>query len=320
MAVAPRLGHTTDTQNTYEFQNYTSVIRGVHAWRFGVRLRGATDANSSPQNFGGTFTFSGGLAPELDANNMPVLDASGQPVLVNISSIESYRRTLLFQQMGLPASQIRQLGGGASQFSINAGNPLVSGSQFDMGAFVGDDWKVRPNLTLNLGLRYETQTNIHDWRDFAPRIGARVGARRGLRKVAAQERDPRRIRHVLRPLQPGEHSYRGALQRPRSAAVHRCESGFLPHGSDSLLADRGLFRPARFKRSAPRCALRISCSPRSALNARCRSTRPSRSPMQTRTGSTCCVLKTSMPRCQGPIYRPFQTVARFPSADRVKFS
>ncbi len=166
-----QLGQTTDLQNTYEFQNYTSVIHKAHALRFGVRLRGATEANASPQNYGGTFTFSGGLAPELDANNQPVVDASSQPVLVDISSIESYRRTLLFQQLGLPGSQIRQLGGGASQFSVNAGNPLISADQFDMGAFVGDDWKVRPNLTLNLGLRYETQTNIHDWRDFAPRIG-----------------------------------------------------------------------------------------------------------------------------------------------------
>ena len=166
-----QLGRTTDLQNTYELQNNTSVLRGAHTWRFGVRLRGTTETNSSPQNFGGTFTFSGGLAPELDSNNMPVLNASGQPVMVNISSIESYQRTLLFQQMGLPPLQIRQLGGGASQFSINAGNPLVSAGQFDLGAFVGDDWRVRPNLTLNLGLRYETQTNIHDWRDLAPRIG-----------------------------------------------------------------------------------------------------------------------------------------------------
>ena len=30
---------------------------------------------------------------------------------------------------------------------------------------------MRPNLTLSLGMRYETQTNIHDRRDFAPRVG-----------------------------------------------------------------------------------------------------------------------------------------------------
>src|ERR1041385_1367760 len=164
------LGRSTSTQNTYEFQNYTSILRKTHSFRFGVRLRGASETSISPQNFSGAFTFSGGLAPELDSNNKQMFDVAGQPILVNISSIESYRRTLVFQQQGLPALQIRQLGGGASQFTINAGNPAVSGSQFDLGVFVGDDWKPKPNLTLSLGLRYETQTNIHDWRDFAPRI------------------------------------------------------------------------------------------------------------------------------------------------------
>jgi hypothetical protein len=165
------LGRATDTQNTYEFQNNTSIMRGPHSWRFGIRLRGASETNTSPQNYNGTFTFSGGLAPELDANNNPIPDGARQFVLTNISSIESYQRTLVFQQLGISASQIRQLGGGASQFTINAGNPVISGSQFELGAFVGDDWKVKPNLTINLGLRYETQNNIHDWRDFAPRIG-----------------------------------------------------------------------------------------------------------------------------------------------------
>jgi len=165
------LGRSTTTQKNYEFQNYTSILRKTHSWRFGVRMRGTSETSVSPQNFGGAFTFSGGLAPQLDANNRVVTDSSGQPVLINISSIESYRRTLLFQQLDLPGAQIRQFGGGASQFTINAGDPIVSGSQFDLGVFVGDDWKPKSNLTMSLGLRYETQTNAHDWRDLAPRIG-----------------------------------------------------------------------------------------------------------------------------------------------------
>ena len=165
------IGRSTDAQNNYEFQNNTSIVKGKHSWRFGARLRGTTETNTAPQNFAGTFTFSGGLAPELDASSAPVLDASGQPVLADISSIESYRRTLIFERMGLPVGQIRQLGGGASQFAINAGNPVISAGQFDLGVFAGDDWKVRPNLTLSPGLRYETQSNIHDWRDIAPRVG-----------------------------------------------------------------------------------------------------------------------------------------------------
>jgi hypothetical protein len=165
------LGRTTDAQNSFEVQNNTSVIRGRHTIRFGFRLRTTTQTNNSPQNYAGTFTFSGWLAPELDANYQPILDPSGQPVMANISSIESYQRTLYYQQAGLPPLQIRLLGGGASQFSINAGIPVVEGSQTDVGLFAGDDWKLRPNLNLSLGLRYETQTNIHDWTDFAPRIG-----------------------------------------------------------------------------------------------------------------------------------------------------
>jgi hypothetical protein len=149
-AGAAQVGHTTDTQNTYEFQNYTSMVRGRHSWRWGVRLRGVTDASYSPQNFGGTFTFGGGDGYD---------------------SLERYRRTLVSQQQGLSPAQIRALGGGATQFTISTGNPLMNADQVDAGIFVGDDWKARPNLTVSMGLRYEAQTNLGDHRDFAPRIG-----------------------------------------------------------------------------------------------------------------------------------------------------
>ena len=163
-------GRSYDTQNFFELQNYTTISKGAHVWKYGVRLRGQTDDNISPFSFNGKFTFGGGLAPLLDANNQPVLDASGQPLLANISSIERYRRTLLFQGLSFSPTQIRALGGGATQFSINNGLPELAVHQIDAGLFVGDDWRIRPNFTLSAGLRYETQTNIHDWRDFGPRI------------------------------------------------------------------------------------------------------------------------------------------------------
>ena len=34
-----------------------------------------------------------------------------------------------------------------------------------------DDWRVKPNFTVSLGLRYEVQTDIHDWSDVGPRLG-----------------------------------------------------------------------------------------------------------------------------------------------------
>lgn len=162
--------HGSDAQNSYELQNYTSLVRGAHFFRFGMRAREQTDDSVSPANFNGTFTFTGGLAPALDAYNQALLDASGQPITITIDSVEQYRRTLLFQGLNYSSDRIRALGGGATQFSIAAGTPGLSVRQFDIAPFFGDDWRLRPGLTLSLGIRYETQTNIHDRGDFAPRI------------------------------------------------------------------------------------------------------------------------------------------------------
>ena len=134
-----QVGRSFDNQTSYEFQNYTSIARGTHTVRFGVRLREEVLDSVSQQNFGGTFTFGGGGG---------------------VTSIERYRRTLL-----------RASGGGATQFSINTGNPSINGSLFDAGLFSGDDWRARPNLTVSFGIRYEVQTNIGDKRGLAPRIG-----------------------------------------------------------------------------------------------------------------------------------------------------
>ena len=165
-----QVGRTDDKEKHYELQNFTSFNLGQHSFKAGVRIRTVTLANTSPNNFGGAFTFAGGDAPELDANNQPILDSSGQPILTRITSIEQYRRTLLFLSLGYPFSQIQALGGGASQFSIAAGNPFASLNQTDAGIYFTDDWKVASNLTLSLGLRYEVQTNISDHNDWAPRI------------------------------------------------------------------------------------------------------------------------------------------------------
>jgi hypothetical protein len=160
----------------YEVQNYSTKITNTHTWRFGARLRAVSIVDESEQNFNGTYPFGGAYAPVLDANNQPVVaGVVCDPAILTagcttISSIEQYRRTLLFGQMGMSPQMIRALGGGATQFSINAGNPTVYVGGMDIGLFVGDDWKVRPNLTLSLGARYETQNNIRDHSDFAPRI------------------------------------------------------------------------------------------------------------------------------------------------------
>jgi hypothetical protein len=161
-----QVGLAHNDEDRWTIENYTTWTKGPHIFRFGVRSGGVRTTDFSPQNFGGSYVFSGGDAPILDANNNVVLDSGGNPMLTSISSLERYRRTLLFQNR----PDMRNLGGGVTQFSIAGGNPEAKVSQIDMGAFFQDEWRMRPNFTLTMGLRYERQTNISSNLNFAPRL------------------------------------------------------------------------------------------------------------------------------------------------------
>ncbi|MCC7498293.1 MAG: TonB-dependent receptor [Bryobacterales bacterium] len=135
-------------EDRYELQNYTSITHGTHYTKFGVRIRGVNQANDSNAGFNGSYTF---------------------------ATFNSYRVAAQGLADGLPMDQIRALGGGPYQFRLSAGNMNIPVNQIDVGGFIQDDWKVRPNITLSGGLRYEGQTNIGDHRDFAPRLGVAWG-------------------------------------------------------------------------------------------------------------------------------------------------
>lgn len=166
-----QIGASFNFENRFELQNFTSWTSGTHSFKTGVGLRIAQVDNSSEQNFTGTYTFGGGTAPVLDANNEIVRDAGGSVVTTSITSLERYRRTLLFQELGLSVAEIRTRGGGATQFSISGGNPLIKYSQTNFSPFVQDDWRVKPNFTLSLGLRYDWQSDIESKFNIAPRVG-----------------------------------------------------------------------------------------------------------------------------------------------------
>ncbi|MGI9091642.1 MAG: hypothetical protein ACR2GG_11125, partial [Gemmatimonadaceae bacterium] len=170
-----QVGTNFTNNNNFELQNYTTTALGKnsqHSIKFGGRLRGVTIKDQSESNFGGTFTFAG-VPFCLNADGTPCRDASGnlisQPfnltdgtqVLRPLTSIEQYQQRLL----GNTDPRFNP-----SQFSINSGNPLAGVSQYDVGLFVTDDWRFRPDLTLSFGLRYENQTNISDNMNFAPRF------------------------------------------------------------------------------------------------------------------------------------------------------
>jgi carboxypeptidase family protein len=54
-------------------------------------------------------------------------------------------------------------------FTINQGNPEAAFAQMEYSYFVQDEMRLRPNLTVLLGLRHELQQHLHDDNSFAPR-------------------------------------------------------------------------------------------------------------------------------------------------------
>ncbi|HEU5400239.1 MAG TPA: carboxypeptidase regulatory-like domain-containing protein [Terriglobales bacterium] len=58
-----------------------------------------------------------------------------------------------------------------SQYTRTFGTPVADVSYVDLGVYAEDDWRLRPNFTLSYGLRLESQNQIGDHADWAPRIG-----------------------------------------------------------------------------------------------------------------------------------------------------
>ena len=141
-------GNSGTATNNWELTNLSIYTTGKHTLKWGGRVRQSRVADTSLSNFAGTFTF---------------------------YTLAQYQETLALQLEGYSGAQIAQLGAGPSQFSRGAGTPQTTVSQTDAGLFLGDDWRVRPNLTLSFGVRYEVQSNLGDRSDWAPRVAIAWG-------------------------------------------------------------------------------------------------------------------------------------------------
>ncbi|MGH8773207.1 MAG: TonB-dependent receptor domain-containing protein, partial [Burkholderiales bacterium] len=119
---APR-GETSPAifaQNTYEFRDTLTWVRGNQAWKFGAEIRREQDNNNLLGGARPTFSFLGLFNL---ANDAPLFEAiNTDPITGRANDLQRYLRIQAY------------------------------------GFFFQDDWKARPNLTLNLGLRYEYYT------------------------------------------------------------------------------------------------------------------------------------------------------------------
>ena len=165
-------GVLNDTLDRYELQNYTSMAAGKHFVKFGARLRANRNENLETANFNGTFSFGtrqtlvpNALCPDTNSN-------------VLLTGTCAYQQFVMGLANGQSSQSLSTRGLGPTNYSVSAspvGNPTVRVHWFDAGLYAQDDWRVRPNLTVSYGLRFETQNNIPDHADFAPRLGAAWG-------------------------------------------------------------------------------------------------------------------------------------------------
>ncbi len=149
-------GTVHDNQDRYELQDLASLDLGKHFLRMGAQEVLLRDANDSTANYNQTFTF---------------------------SDVTSYRLTLA----GETIQKIQASDPGATtEYMVTRGLASATVLTGWLGAYAEDEWKAAKNLTLNYGLRFESQIAIPDHADWAPRAGFAWGAgQRGKKPAAA---------------------------------------------------------------------------------------------------------------------------------------
>lgn len=162
-------GTISDIQNHYEIQDTVYKTFTKHSLKFGGRLRSVTDNNSTAANFTGVFTF--GTQTEFGCTATPTVPCpTATPIEVYQDTVEG-----LATGLTIPEIQAKYGYGGAEYYSQTTGIPYAAVNLTDLGLFAQDDWKVRPNLTVSYGLRFETQNHLANTVDFAPRLGVAWG-------------------------------------------------------------------------------------------------------------------------------------------------
>ena len=117
-----------ELDQTYTISDTLSWYHGKHNWRFGGDYRRILQSFRSARNAEGTFTFTGLATSQLSA---------GQAVPDTGYDFADFL-------LGLPQQTTLQSGTDSYDFRANS---------FDV--YAQDDWRLRPSLSLNLGIRYE---------------------------------------------------------------------------------------------------------------------------------------------------------------------
>jgi outer membrane receptor protein involved in Fe transport len=157
-------------ERRYELSDNIGLVRGTHTFKLGGQLQFVDNSNNSQTFFGGRFNF-GSVLPLAT-----IINGLGPNVLPQLTAFLTANNPSLLPALATPINALQ---------SFNLNLPIVYQQGFGESGFnawtrryslyAQDTWKIRPNITLNLGLRYF----LEDWQFFGeadknniqPRVG-----------------------------------------------------------------------------------------------------------------------------------------------------
>jgi hypothetical protein len=135
-------GDGINTYDTYQLFNNFSKVTGNHTIQFGADIRDYRESAYIAGNSAGTYTFNGNAAVVSNVNsswtNGPTASAASSPLGQDLAAF----------LLGLPSSG-----------SIDLNTQSTVGEHY-FAFYFQDDWRVKPNLVFNLGLRWEHESPI----------------------------------------------------------------------------------------------------------------------------------------------------------------
>ncbi|HXZ78516.1 MAG TPA: TonB-dependent receptor [Terriglobales bacterium] len=135
------------TEPRYQFTDNFSLTRGNHNFKWGADVNSLLPLEADfTVNFGGVYNI-GALSPGqvlidpttgAPITSLPVPGGGSIPV-PGFSPVQAYG-------LGIPQAFIQ-----------GVGNPHDSFNDTNLGVFFQDSWRIRPNLTINYGVRYDVE-------------------------------------------------------------------------------------------------------------------------------------------------------------------
>ncbi|MFL6207764.1 MAG: carboxypeptidase regulatory-like domain-containing protein [Pyrinomonadaceae bacterium] len=139
---------TTESDSRKQFADSVTNIRGTHTFKFGGEMNLAKASQVFAFRQFGSFTFTNtGTDATTNIRTLRILSVGG-----NTNGGTSNGNTT-----GTILDPINRFDDTSVRYTRQIGNGLAAFSSPTYAAYAQDAWRIRPNFTLNYGLRYEAQ-------------------------------------------------------------------------------------------------------------------------------------------------------------------